>query len=561
MSLNDPNVTLKDALSLLEMEGHFTFEDPSFDGGEELVVHHPDVARMVAMGLGHLPVDSIATPREETLLSASLCRTSGSATPTLTLRQELDVSHHLGDFFPNRFVAALYELQSMFHQANLRGYVIGGIARDLILTEDKKLTIQDVDVTVEGDALAAARFIQEHSRNFRLEGAYPEFGTAKIRYKNDVEFDLASTRREGYDHCGALPTVVERGVPLVADLVRRDFTINTLALSIHDLGKVLDHTGGIPDIEAQRIHVLHGASFFEDPTRILRAFYVAVRLGFRWSRSTERLMEKFLQYAHKTPYHGAGSRVKDELKKLLSFEESEGKQAWVTRLVASDALRLIDLTHGEAFTGEKLLPRLTQAYTHLETLRRQWHELFEEEDADWQEGPLLWETYLCLFLLDLPEDVLTEVASRLGLARPKRELVETCQALREKQVFQTLSPSGSAVDLYNTLYDVPPAAISAGILTLADPEAALEAWYRYQTQLARTEVELDGHDLKALGVPPGVAIGKTLNQLLEARLLGTVQDQETEIQFVKALLSVPAGASGESFPATSSQNRDGSTGV
>ena len=150
--------------------------------------------------------------------------------------------------------------------------------------------MRDVDVTLEGDAIALADFLTEHSRNFRVMERYPEFGTAKVQYKDSLSFDFASTRRETYAHCGAMPMVVERGVPLMNDVIRRDFTVNTLAFSIHDLGQVLDYVNGLDDIQKRVLRVLHPVSFFEDPSRILRALKFCARFDLTLSPETERLM-------------------------------------------------------------------------------------------------------------------------------------------------------------------------------------------------------------------------------------------------------------------------------
>ena len=112
-------------------------------------------------------------------------------------------------------------------------YLVGGAVRDLLRGADAV----DLDVAVEGDARSVARALAE-----RLGGEAREherFGTATVR-ADDLSVDLATTRRETYPEPGVLPVVEEAG--LDEDLVRRDFTINAMALGLtgDDLGHLYD---------------------------------------------------------------------------------------------------------------------------------------------------------------------------------------------------------------------------------------------------------------------------------------------------------------------------------
>jgi tRNA nucleotidyltransferase (CCA-adding enzyme) len=154
-----------------------------------------------------------------------------------------------------------------------RVWVVGGAIRDLQLDRTPE---RDLDLVVEGDALEVARRAAR-----RLDGevvVHERFGTAAVR-ADDVAFDLASARRESYPQPGALP-VVELGATLEEDLLRRDFTVNTLALRLAD-GELRSAPGALEDIGAGVLRVLHDASFRDDPTRLLRLARYAGRLGFR----------------------------------------------------------------------------------------------------------------------------------------------------------------------------------------------------------------------------------------------------------------------------------------
>lgn len=163
--------------------------------------------------------------------------------------------------------------------AGWRTAVVGGFVRDLLLG----IISQDIDIVVEGDAIACARLLA-----VRLDGAVAKtsrFGTAVLMVGGQ-RIDLAMARTERYPRPGALPEVSPG--TLEDDLWRRDFTINAMAVEISPgaFGALLDPTGGGRDLAARVIRILHAASFRDDPTRLLRALRLAHRLGFTLEGTT-----------------------------------------------------------------------------------------------------------------------------------------------------------------------------------------------------------------------------------------------------------------------------------
>ncbi len=94
-----------------------------------------------------------------------------------------------------------------------------------------------------------------------------------------------------YSSPGALPIVELSSIK--RDLYRRDFTINTLAVSLDPgtFGKLIDFFGGSRDIKEKTIRVLHNLAFVEDPTRILRAIRFSSRFGFALAKHTLSLLK------------------------------------------------------------------------------------------------------------------------------------------------------------------------------------------------------------------------------------------------------------------------------
>jgi tRNA nucleotidyltransferase (CCA-adding enzyme) len=157
-------------------------------------------------------------------------------------------------------------------------YLVGGAVRDLLLGRGRA----DIDLVVEGDAAAlAARLGAEVVSHER-------FATAKVELDGH-EVDIASARAESYPHPGALPVVVPAAT-LEADLDRRDFTINAMAMPLNAELVLIDPHDGRADLAAGLLRVLHPLSFVDDPTRALRAARYTARFGFELESQTAKLL-------------------------------------------------------------------------------------------------------------------------------------------------------------------------------------------------------------------------------------------------------------------------------
>ena len=155
-------------------------------------------------------------------------------------------------------------------------HLVGGAVRDLL-----RSTPADLDVAVEGDPAPIAR---------RLGGevhAHERFGTVRT-VVNGRPLDLARTRTETYPEPGALPVVSWAGID--ADLARRDFTVNAMAVPLSGEPRVLDPFGGAADLDAALLRVLHERSFEDDPTRAIRAARYASRLDLDLEEQTRELL-------------------------------------------------------------------------------------------------------------------------------------------------------------------------------------------------------------------------------------------------------------------------------
>jgi len=174
-------------------------------------------------------------------------------------------------------------VKEVAREKNLRPFLVGGPVRDLLLGR----TVIDLDFTLEEGSSTLARSVAR-----RLNGrvrSYPQFLTYKVTAPELPQIDIASARSEKYRAPGALPTVSEG--KLQDDLMRRDFSINAIALDVLS-DQLHDPTNGKSDLENKHIRVLHEESFIDDPTRIYRAIRLATRLGFAIEPHTNESMQQ-----------------------------------------------------------------------------------------------------------------------------------------------------------------------------------------------------------------------------------------------------------------------------
>lgn len=193
---------------------------------------------------------------------------------------------------------------------NCECYVIGGYVRDIILKRASK----DIDIVVKGSGIDIAKEVaRKLGKNVNVT-VFKNFGTASIKF-NEYELEFVGARKESYSRDSRKP-VVEDG-SIKDDQDRRDFTINTLALSLHkdNFGELTDPFNGLEDLQKKiiRTPLDPDITFSDDPLRMLRAIRFATQLDFFIqddsfkSISANRERIKII----------SGERIADELNKII----------------------------------------------------------------------------------------------------------------------------------------------------------------------------------------------------------------------------------------------------
>lgn len=195
-------------------------------------------------------------------------------------------------------------------------YLVGGGIRDLLMG----YKLSDYDLLCQEDALNLAQLLEKQNLA-TIKSVHKAFGTVKICWhSNGAIIDLATTRQEKYAYSGALPEV-NYPAPIEIDLLRRDFSINAIAFNLKT-NQFIDPLEGRKDLKNKIIRVLHSNSYWEDPTRIIRAARFANRFDFGIADADLKQIETALEdkYLHGLIQKIRGARVGIELKRLLETE-------------------------------------------------------------------------------------------------------------------------------------------------------------------------------------------------------------------------------------------------
>ena len=176
-------------------------------------------------------------------------------------------------------------------EQNLRVFFVGGVVRDYFLNLENK----DLDLILEGNAID---FSSKLPPEIKIKSIHKDFATVKLQYKNS-QIDLASTRVEKYPYYSCLPNVVSVGVDIKKDVIRRDFTVNSLYLELSIKNneicyKLIDLVDGVNDINKKILKSLHNKTYYDDFTRILRGINFKNRFGFDFSLKDKKLIKNFI---------------------------------------------------------------------------------------------------------------------------------------------------------------------------------------------------------------------------------------------------------------------------
>jgi len=409
-------------------------------------------------------------------------------------------------------------------------YLAGGCVRDKLLGVEPK----DFDVATS----ARAADVQQLFNHTIPVGA--QFGVVLVMYEGNP-IEVATFRSDGIYLDGRHPVSV-RFSDAQEDALRRDFTINGMFYDpVNE--QVIDYVGGQQDLAAGIIRAVGDphARFAEDRLRMLRALRLAARLGFTIAPETFTAIQNLAR----TIVDIAWERIGDEVIKILT----EGKAQRAFLLLSESGLLRAILPEIEAMRGV-------------------------EQSPDFHpEGDVFTHTLLLLDKLEYPSETLAlgallhDVAKPLCYAQLGKRItfyghcekgaemaVSICQRLKRSRV--TWERVAYLVKNHLRLLNAPemrPATLKRflreegieELLALARIDAlsssgdlrSYEFCHRKLTELGPEQITpprlLNGHDLIALGLPPGPRFKEILDAVEEAQLEGRLLTREDALAWVQ----------------------------
>ncbi len=394
-------------------------------------------------------------------------------------------------------------------EMNYHAYLVGGFVRDLLLRNENF----DIDIVIEGDGI---RFAEEAARRFNLKmRQHKEFGTAKLLYRDGFKVDVATARLEYYKSPAALPIVEHSSLKL--DLYRRDFTINTLAISLNrnTFGELIDFFGAQRDIKEKSIRVLHSLSFVEDPTRVFRAIRFEQRFGFQTGKFTLNLIRNAVKMSFLSKIKG--SRIWRELS-LILMEEQPG--AVMKRLQELDLTRFIYASLTFDKEKEKLFKEMDTVLAWYKLLYKDRHNrvfyyllglcdhMSVEEVGDFGRK------------LGIPDSMRKKLVQEVGRVRETMgKLSSGIRYLKKSAIYKLLQALAQESRLF--------------IMAKTQSDEVKKAVSNYITYADSLIPVVTGADLKAMDIKEGPVYGEILDALKEEKIDQNLLTKEEEVAFVE----------------------------
>lgn len=216
------------------------------------------------------------------------------------------------------------EVLNIFNEHGFEAYIVGGYVRDLLLGKNSL----DIDICTNATP-------KDIISIFDIEDSNTQYGSVRVIYKKCI-FDVTTYRKEIKYEGNRNPIKIKYINNLKKDLLRRDFTINTLCMDKN--GDILDLLGVKQDLDNKLIKTVGNPKYKikEDSLRILRAIRFSSVLGFDISSKTKYAIKRYGYLLKKLSY----SRKKEELDKIFSSLNKEKGRELILELGLDKSLEL-----------------------------------------------------------------------------------------------------------------------------------------------------------------------------------------------------------------------------
>jgi poly(A) polymerase len=412
-------------------------------------------------------------------------------------------------------------------QAGFQAFLVGGCVRDQIMGVEAK----DYDVTTDAtpDQVIA---LFPHTV---AVGA--SFGVVRVQVGKDfagntIEIEVATFRADGDYTDGRRPDTVSFSKTLEEDVVRRDFTINGLAMDID--GKIVDHVGGLIDIHIKVVRAIGNPvkRFQEDSLRMLRAVRFAARFDFKIEPATQLTILRSADTIHRV----SQERITDEILKMLS-----GPRPWMALRLLGETTLLTEI-FPEFKLNDEFFCREEGVDSHILRLGRVMPKMSLLSNAKSLVG-------LVVLLSEFKDEEFFAVLERMKLSTEEKKIVITAFTFRH-MLHEYANPE---------LVDV------ATLVRFMRLPGADEAIRVFQTECMRgasahrgpddirLQARMDqikninpvplvtGRDLIAAGYKPGPIFTPVLREIETMQLNGVINTTEQALNIAKVMIAAETG--------------------
>jgi tRNA nucleotidyltransferase (CCA-adding enzyme) len=276
-------------------------------------------------------------------------------------------------------------------------------------------------------------------------------------------------------------------------------------------GRILNFYGGLADLRAGLIRVLHNLSFVDDPTRMLRAVRFEQRLNFQIEPRTVELMETALPMLGRI----TGERVRNELSLILREKEPERP------LLELQKRGILEAIH----PALKVDAAIAATFKAGRTEAPPWP--MDEPDS----VALNWH----LIAARLSAEQLTAICERLLMPQTQTEtMLATAKVVALLDWLDGPALKPSQVDGW--LSGTPDIALWAAWLVAPPISQARAQIEQFATTWRHVRPKTNGHTLQSMKLRPGPCFGLLLNRLRTARLDGDIESDEDEHQLLLRLI-------------------------
>ncbi len=413
---------------------------------------------------------------------------------------------------PKELKEVVYLARDISGRLNMPAYLVGGFVRDLILGRNNF----DLDIVIEGDGIRFASALAAALKT-RVT-SHARFKTATIHYRPHLKIDVSTARKERYPGAAQLP-VVEAGT-MKDDLLRRDFTVNSMAMGIScgHFGKLIDYFSGKDDLKRRLIRVMHDKSFIDDPCRILRAIRFEQRFGFKIEPHTLCLLKDAVNSGMLQKLQP--QRLRDDLILILKEEDP-----------ARYLKRLGELT-GFGFISHRIRS-LRGIFSFLRALKKEitWF----RKNLPRRRGLDVWLVYLMGLLSPLDRQDISKICRAMALRSGEEKRLLNCKQMPSKFISELKKPGLKPAKIYEMLEP-----LSYEVIVYIKASHKNPVLHGNINDFLRlyngTRIALSGDDLLSMGILPGPDYRQILKKVLYAKLNGLIHSRQDEELYVKELI-------------------------